>query len=342
MAKRPTPRYYILHGQEALSRTETLDRLQARLGPPELVALNTTVLDGAEVSLAALQNACNTIPFMAQRRLVIVRGLLTRLVTRPKGKGKRSDLADWQKRYLEGLSAYLPHLPDTTRLVFVETVSLPDNHPILRQAQGDERAFVRHFALPKDFVTWVRRRAADKGGEISPQAATALVQAVGQAPRLLDQELEKLLAFANWERPVTSEDVILLVPYAQEAVIFEAVDALGHRDGVKAARLLHNLLAHGNDPLYLLAMIARQFRLLIQVKELAEEGLGPPAIAQAIKLHPYPTRKLYVQARNFAMDQLERVHRHLLKIDLQVKTGQMDSVVALDLLIAALSTPHSS
>jgi DNA polymerase-3 subunit delta len=338
MAARPTPRYYILHGEDELTCSETLAGLKARLGPPELAALNTTVFDGTDVTLAELKNACDTMPFMTQRRLVIVNGLLSRLVTSPKS-GKKRAKSGWQESYLGDLADYLPHLPETTRLVFVESRQLADSHPIVRQAKQDEFGYVRAFVPPKDLVKWVCRRATDKGGELSPQAAAALVEAVGADQRLLDQEIEKLLAYVNLERPVTSQDVSLLVPYAQEAVIFDAVDALGQRDGVKAAQLLHNLLDHGNEPLYLLAMIVRQFRLLIQIKELAIEGLPPPAIAKAIKLHPFPTRKLYTQARNFKLEQLERIHRHLLEIDVQIKTGQINSVVALDLLIAGLASP---
>lgn len=337
MASRPTPRYYVLHGEDELTCSETLKSLQARLGSPELSALNTSVFDGTVVSMAELKSTCDTIPFMSQRRMVIVHDLLTRLAPQSQKKGDRSR---WDKKYLEELAGYLPHLPETTRLVLVEHIQLPRNHPILRQAKDDRFGYVRAFAPPKDPVQWVRRRAEDKGGEFSPQAAVALVQAVSDDQRLLDQEIEKLLAYTNRERPVNSHDVSLLVPYAQEAVIFDAVDALGQRDGVKAAQLIHNLLDHDNDPLYLFAMIVRQFRLLIQIKELASEGLDPTAISKKIKLHPFPTRKLYVQTRNFTLEQLERVHRHLLEIDVQIKTGRIDSIVALDLLIVALAPPR--
>ena len=337
MATRPTPRYYILHGEDELARSETLDKLQARLGDSDLATLNTTMFNGAKTTLTELKNTCNTVPFLTRRRMVVVEGLLTRLAKLPKGQKKKSN---WQKEYLNALAEYLPHLPETTRLIFVEPGQLPHNHPILRQAEQDEFGYVRAFEPPKDLVKWVRRRAADKGGEFSPQAAVALVEAISANQRLLDQEIEKLLAYTNMARPVTSEDVSLLVPYAQEAVIFDAVDALGQRDGAKAVTLVHNLLEHGNEPLYLFAMIVRQFRLLIQVKELSEQGLAPPAIAKAIKLHPFPTRKLYVQARNFSLQQLDQVHRHMLDIDVQIKTGQIDSIMALDLLIAGLAPPH--
>jgi DNA polymerase-3 subunit delta len=275
---------------------------------------------------------------MAERRLVIVHNLLSRLFSpRDANSGEHSNR---QNQYVEELTDYLPILPETTRLVFVEPIQLAHNHPILRHAEQDEYSFVRAFVPPKDLAQWVRRRAVDTGGEISPQAAPALVQAVGDDLRLLDQEIEKLLAFTNRDRPVTNHDVALLVPYAQEAVIFDAVDALGQRNGVRAAQLIHNLLDHGHEPLYLFAMIVRQFRLLIQIKELVSEGLDPPAISKEIKLHPYPTRKLYHQARNFSLEQLEHVHRRLLEIDIQIKTGQINTVVALDLLIAGLAPPR--
>jgi DNA polymerase-3 subunit delta len=302
MAARPTPRYYILHGKDELTRSETLQDLGARLGAPELATLNTTVFDGASVTLAELKNACDTIPFMTQRRMVIVHGLLARLGS-PSGS-KKGEQKDWKNRYLEELADYVSRLPETTRLIFVEPIQLALNHPILRQAQEDELGYVRAFVPPKDLVSWVRRRAIAKDGRFSPQAAMALVQAASDDQRLLDQEIEKLLAYTNRERPV------------------------------------HNLLDHGNEPLYLLAMIVRQFRLLIQIKELSQEGLDPSAIAKTIKLHPYPTGKLYNQARNFTLEQLERVHHRLLEIDVQIKTGQINEIVALDLLIAGLAPPQ--
>jgi DNA polymerase-3 subunit delta len=337
MTARPTPRYYILHGEDELTRSETLSSLRKRLGPPELAVLNTTVFEGTDIPWAEVQNACNTIPFMAQRRMVIVHGLLSRLAAAK--NGKPGEKHDWQKRYVEQLADYLTHLPETTRLIFVEPKQLSDDHPILRQAQKDDLGYVRAFAPPKDPVQWARRRANAKGGELSTQVALALVQAVGDDQRLLDQEIEKLLVYTNRERAVEIDDVAVLVPYAQEAVIFDAVDALGQRDGATAARLVHNLLDHGNDPLYLFAMIVRQFRLLIQIKELAGEGLDPPTIAKAIKLHPYPTRKLFIQARNFSQEQLDYVHGRLLEIDIQIKTGEVAATVALDLLIAGLAPP---
>jgi DNA polymerase-3 subunit delta len=131
------------------------------------------------------------------------------------------------------------------------------------------------------------------------------------------------------------------VPYLQDAVIFDMVDALGRRDGRAAAQTLHRLLDAGDHPLALLGMIVRQFRLLIQVEELKTGGATPQDIAQTLKIHPFPARKLYNQVTNFTAMQLEKVYRYLLDTDVAIKTGKIEAEVALDLLVAGLATTET-
>ena len=137
-------------------------------------------------------------------------------------------------------------------------------------------------------------------------------------------------------------DAELIVPYAQAAVVFDLVDALGRRDGQTAARTLHRLLDAGEHPMGLLAMIVRQFRLLIQVKELKAEGANPQTISKTLGIHPFPARKLHNQATYFTGEQLEVVYRHLLDSDVAIKSGELTPEVALDLLVAGLTEGHSA
>jgi len=104
------------------------------------------------------------------------------------------------------------------------------------------------------------------------------------------------------------------------------------------AQTLRRLLDTGEHPLGLLAMIARQFRLLIQVKELKAEGATPPDVAKRLGIHPFPARKLTNQATHFTAAQLEAVYRHLLDTDVAIKSGEIEAEVALDLLVAGLAT----
>ncbi len=333
MAK-PAPTFYVFHGEDEFTCAEMLADFKRRLGPPDTVDLNTTYLSGKSLTLAELHHACDAVPFLAEKRLVIVTGLLTRLTPR-----RDRELSAAQKGYVAALTDYLPRLPRTTRLVFVEQESLPARHPVLQLAQREKTGYVKRFDPPKDkaLPRWIEKRARKHGGEIEPRASRQLAAVVGADLRLLDQEIAKLVTYTNAEQAITAADVDAVVPYAQAAVVFNMVDALGQRDGRTAAQTLHRLLDAGEHPLGLLAMIVRQFRLLIQVKELRTEGATSRDVAQALKLHPFPAGKLYNQATHFTAAQLETVYRHLLDTDVAIKTGEIEAEVALDLLVAGLA-----
>ena len=333
----PAPTFYVFHGTDEFSISETLADFKRRFGAPEMADLNTTVLDGRDIGLDELRAACDAMPFLADRRLVIVTNLLRRLTAR----GDR-DLSHSLTDLRESLTEYLPQLPETTRLVFVEDRALSPRHPIIKLANEDERGYLRKFDPPaKDALPhWVQERAQGYGAKIEGKAAQELALAVGDDLRLLDQEINKLATYTNGERAITVEDVDVLVPYAQAAVVFDLVDALGQGDSATAARVLHRLLEGPDHPLAIFGMIVRQFRLLVQVKELEQQGASLQDVTKELKLHPFPARKLHVQAIRFTSAQLDAIYHHMLDTDLAIKTGKLDQVLALDLLVAELtSTP---
>lgn len=338
--------FYIFHGEDDFSLGEQLAGLRGRLaaGDPAMADLNTIYLDGNRLTLGELRHACDAIPFMADRRLVIVHGLLGRLAPGRRARGRKpseDEEPTWKRALTDDLAAYLPLLPPTTRLIFVEKQALLDTHPILKVAstEGQEqRAFVKLFQPPKDrdLPSWIQRRAKDKGGSLSREATQMLAALVGNDLRLLDQEIEKLLVYAK-DRQVTTEDVQTLVSRAREVSIFDLVDCVGRREADRALRLLHRLLDAGETPLYLLAMLARQFRILIQVSELRSQGLAPDEITNRLKLHPFVVEKGLAQAYNFDMGQLEAAHQRLVETDWSIKTGRVGDVLALDMLVVELA-----
>lgn len=337
--------FYIFHGENEYSRAEELARLRGKLagGDPAMAELNTVILDGRKLAWGELRHACDSMPFMADRRLVIVHGLLSRLTARRKAKdGEVEEGAAWKRKYLEDLAAYLPIMPETTRLIFVEARTLPASHPILKAAKAGAKhgqGFVKLYKQPKEWQipNWIRQRAKEKGGKISSQAVALLAALVGNDLRQLDQELEKLHLYADGEQ-VTTEHVQALVSRARQTSIFDLVDCVGRRQTDQALKLLHRLLDDGEAPLYLLAMLARQIRILIQVSELREQGLSQKDMASRLKLHPYVVEKGLAQASNFRMDQLEAAHQRLLYTDWSIKTGQSEDVLALDTLVVALAS----
>lgn len=268
-------------------------------------------------------------PFLSDKRLVIVEGMLSWLAR--KGAGKTG------KAELEELAAGLEDLPPHARIVFVETDTLSDKHPIVVAAKTLPGGFHKLFGPPPNLAAWIRGHAREVYGvDVEPQAAAALAAIIDNDLRAADNEIAKLATYVNGERPITVEDLKLLTTYAAEPDVFEMVDAIGRRDGQTAIRLMHRLLAQ-DDPLRLFGMIVRQFRLLILAREHLNAGGAPGSLGQAIGVHPFVAKKLSEQVRAFSMEQLDAIYHHLLDTDLGIKTGKVDGALALDLLIAGIA-----
>ncbi len=322
---------YVFHGEDEFSRSEAIAQLRQKMDPV-VGDLNTTVLDGRNLSVGDLQAACDAIPFMGDRRLVIVHDFASSAAA---GKGPRRERNDapGDAHRLRDLEAYLPQLPESTQLVLAESRSLPAGHALLRLAAAGGQ--VRSFDIPTgpELERWIRERAQIKGVRIAPEAVGLLATYVGPNLRLLDQELEKLAAYVEGKGAIGRADVERLVTSLQEASIFHMVDALGSRDGRRALQLLHRLLDEGSAPLYILTMIARQFRFLLEARELDARGVPPADMARQMEVRDFIARKSLQQAMNFRPSDLKTILAQLLEIDVGIKTGQLEGPVALDLFV---------
>ncbi len=338
--------WHLFHGPDGLTRDEEIARMKTMLGAPDIAGLNTTMLD-ASASVSDIRAAADAMPFLSDKRLVVARNWLVR----PPGKRAKAAnaKADARAEAINQMAAYLPHLPESTGLVFSEDETLPPAHPLIQLAKDKaNRGRVKLFDLPEDAASWIIARARLKGGEIAGPAAAALGARINRGNKVdrdhiaedsrlfvykLDNELDKLVAYAAGRR-IEESDVDALVAAEDVANIFVFADALGMRDSESAYRALRGILARGEQPLIVLSMIARQTRLLIQAKE--SDRLAPDALAHALGVHSFVAGKLLQQSARFSMLDLERAHAAVLEADIAIKTGRMDEMVALDVLVAEL------
>jgi DNA polymerase-3 subunit delta len=326
MAAKSNPTFYIFHGSDDLSLQEALDKLRR-----DADDLNTSEFEGQNTNVHEVINAVSSYPFLADKRLVIVKGMLE-WITR-KGAGETG------KKAVTVLVESLPQLPDYARLVFVERTTLSDNDKLVKLAQSDPNGYVKNFSMPKDLSQWIIQRAKEYEAEIAPRAAFALAEVVSGDLRRADNELYKLVNYVEAGQTILEEDVAALTPYVAEANIFKMTDALGMGNGKLAMQLMHRLLEEkDNDPFSLFGMITRQFRLLLLAKEhLTTSGGGPNSLAGAIKVAPFVAQNLAKQTRAFSLPQLEQIYQLLLEYDLKMKTGQLKPDLALDLLVSSLA-----
>jgi len=323
--------FYLFHGEDEYRRSLQLAEMKAKLGDPTTVALNTTELNGRRLTLDELISVCDAMPFLSEKRMVIVYGLAARFERKT---GTAEDDAEQGPAFLEQFEEYVNSLPESTRLVLVEDGKIKEANRIYKIVTKSDQGHLHEFAPldPGELSRWIPEHVEEKGGRIERAAVNALAAFVGSDLRLLDQEIDKLLTYAGPERAVTEQDVRLLVSYAQ-ANIFDMVDALGKRDTRRAMELMEQLLESGEHPLYLLRMIVRQFRILIQIKELLAKGTPVKDIQGLLRLHPYVVKKTTGQAANFSILQLEVIFKQLHEVDAAVKSGEMEPALALNLFV---------
>ncbi len=239
-----------------------------------------------------------------------------------------------RKKFIDLLDNAQP----TTTIILAEFDQLKGDHWLLKWASGNKRAGVHVYNLPKhiEMPRWIESETRKMGGKIEPGAAARLSEMVGEDPRIAAQELGKLLTYVNYARPVTMADVDKVSILSAQGSIFDLVDALGTGDGKKAQSVLHQLL-ESEEAFALWGMVIRQFRLLLQAREMLDSGAGIAQIQSALKLHEYVASKVTSQARRFSMPALETIYHRLLEIDEGAKTSQVPLDLSLDLLVADLA-----
>ncbi|MBN2388691.1 MAG: DNA polymerase III subunit delta [Anaerolineales bacterium] len=304
----------LLHGTDEYAVREHLHKLQAGLDP-STADMNLSRLDGRSLSFEALNTAVKAIPFLSPLRLVIL--------THPSAV-ERSRLTE----LLEGV-------PPTTVLALVEAETLRADHWLVKwMAKAGPRAELHLCAMPRlrEMPGWIIHETKKQKGQIAPAAAARLAEMIGEDTRVAAQEITKLLTYVDFQRPISEADVEAVSIVSAQGSVFTLVDALGTGDGPKAQHVLHQLL-QDEDPFSLWGMVIRQFRLLLQAREVLDERGGASQIQKELGLHEFVAGKIATQAGRFSLPALEEVYHRLLEIDEGVKTSQVTLDLALDMLV---------
>jgi len=338
---------YILYGEDDFSLREALTEIKKELGDEAMVATNTTVLQSQNTTLEQLIATCDTVPFLAPKRLVIVEGLLSLFEQREKVK-HASKLKDSGWVSLKG---YVERMPESTVVVLLDG-KLKKSNPLLKElaSQATVREFKTLFIPQRgiqkgdQLYNWMQSRANKSGGNIAPAAARLLANLIGSNLWLLSSEIDKLCLY-TLGRTIEEKDVELLVAEAREFTVFAMIDAVLEHRSAQATKLLHRLEDGGAAPPYLLFMITRQFRLVIQAKYLLRQQRRATEIGHTLGLtSEYAFKKTIAQAKAYSMEQLENVYHKLLDTDISIKTGRFKGdtgELALDLLIGELCAEPS-
>jgi DNA polymerase-3 subunit delta len=326
------PVVYLLHGDDTFAMTHFVEELYNRMGEPSMADLNTIRLDGRLASDEDLRNAAFAMPFLAERRMVVLSNPLARL----SAEGAH-------KRFIDLLDS----LPDSTALVLLvedqfvkkKWELLNDNPWLVKWVEkANKRVYQQECILPRqtDMPNWIRKQAESAGGKFDPAAALALANITGNDTRLASQEINKLLIYVDFKRPVEAEDVAELCGSGGQVDIFGLVDGIADGNAASAVRMLR-LLLEEQEAVSIFAMITRQFRLLLLTREILDEGGNKDIVQHDLGVHPYVAPKLVTQAVRFSMDGLITIYHRLLELDKSMKASQMTPDLAIETFIVELA-----
>lgn len=325
----------LIYGEDDVSAEDALNEILRNAGPADLRDINTTVLRDDDLTPDALAAAAFTIPFMADRRVIAVKGLLARF----ERGGRRGGAAAGRRQ--PGLGEWadvverLPSMPPSSHLAFADG-AVARNNPLFRKLAPIAK--VREFPLPRDrdMPGWIANRARTLGVSIDGAAVRLLADAAGRQPRLIDSELRKLALYANG-RQARAADVELMVAYVREANIFQAVDAVIDGKTGAALRLVRKIMEDGNPAVYVLTMLARQTRLLLIARDMHALGASREDIGARLRLSGWALNKTLQQASRMSDEYLKYAHIQMVETDLALKTRPIEERMALEMLVADLT-----
>ena len=315
------PSVLLFEGEEEQLKQEALARLRAAILPEGMEALNETVLEDPDPG--RLIADAETQPFMADRRLVVVRDLpaLT-------GRGE----AD------ERLVSWLPSVPETTILLFYCT-GKPDGRKKLYTAVKKMNGVVTFAPLKgAELTRFVTDAFQEAGKECDQRTAEYLIFTVGDDAGLLKTEIRKIAAYAGDRPSVTAADVTALATPSTECTVFQMVDAVVTGQKSKALTLLRNQLLAGTDRMAILAMLLRQYRLLQHIKIMQYEKRGGDFIRSALGVPPFAVDQYVRQASGYTGGQVKNAVKICFDTEYAVKSGRIQQEGAVESVIIRLLT----
>lgn len=289
--------------------------------------LNVVHLDGEKLTMEEFRKSVSQVGFLAKKRFIVVEDLIY------KNKSKKVQ---------EEIIEYLDNeWPDDNVLFFLEgggervtkkKKTKQDTTKPLLSRLAKEKSEEFPLLSGEQLNKWVKDEVKNQSGKIDSPAILELASLVGPDLWNMASEIEKLINYKN-KKVITASDVRAMVKARFDDNIFHLTDALAARDAKLSFKLLHDQIASGSHELYILTMLTRQFRILLQVREILDQESNYYTIASRLHLHPFVAQKAIRGARKFTLEELKNIYQQLLEIDVKIKSTPDSPRLLFDLLV---------
>lgn len=307
---------YLLYGEEEYLKKQYRDRLKNAIAGDD--TMNYSYYDSDNASVKDIIDVCETLPFFAQKRLVIMEntGFL---------KSSNDELAD-----------YIKHIPDYLVVVMVEK-DVDKRNKVYKAV--DSVGYICEMK-PQTTATlekWIAGLLAKDNLKISRGACDLILDKTGAGMDYIRQETEKLVSYCQGRDVVTVEDVEKVCATQTTSHIFDMISAIANKKQQQALDLYYDLLELKEPPMRILYLIVRQFNGILQVKDLMSRGISGKEIASKIGAAPFVVGKYQAQAKYFEMNTLLDALNECAKTEEAVKQGRLNDRLGVELIIIKYS-----
>ena len=307
-----------LYGQDSFRSRQKLEEIVAHYKESGKSGLNLISLDAKDINFSDFYDNFKISSMFAEKKLIILKNVFA------------------NKNFQEDFIKEVKSIEELKDVVLVYESEEPDQRlklfkALLKECKCQEFSFLAGLNLRK----WAHEEFQKSGQKVNMDALDLLLNYVGNDLWRLSGEISKLSSFKK-DGTVKKDDIELFVKPRIELDIFKTIDALAAKNKKQALALLHKHLDGGEVPLYLLSMIAYQFKNLLVVKELAQKGLMYASIVKKSGLHPFVVKKTYYACNQFSFEELKKIYQRIFQVDLDIKTGKVEAETALDLLVSSI------
>ena len=291
-----------------------------------LLDLNYIRLDGLTTTFDEIMNACETMPFMGDKKVVVV--------YRAAFLKDKSDSVG-TKVYNDMLK-YLKDLPPYTVLImyylFNDKRDTPKKSTKLKSLEKVSKV-VYFDKLKKDrYYKKVEEVFKEKGKEIGKIELRYFAEKVQNNFDIIRREADKLISYAE-NRAINKLDIDKLIPNSSEDDIFDLVDFISQKKVEKTLDLLYDLLSKSDQHMLIISNIENNFKRLYEIKVMSQSGMNTNDVSSKFKLPTFVCEKLINQASKFSVKQLQKIMEICLGTENKLKTSGVDKNMEMELMI---------
>ncbi|WP_042354995.1 DNA polymerase III subunit delta [Bacillus rubiinfantis] len=319
---------YLIYGTEAFLINETKNILLKELLTEEETDFNFAVYDLEETPIEMAIEDAETFPFFGERKLLFLHN--PAFLTAEKSKDK-------VEHNLSRFEAYIQQpAPYTVMVIAAPYEKLDERKKITKELKRRAEIIEAKKLNERELTNWIKAQVRSRGFAIDEHACERLLALVGTNMFMIVSELDKICLYAAGQGNITVHLVEELVAKSLEQNIFTLIEKVVQRRLEDALRIYYDLLKQNEEPIKILALLAGQFRLIYQVKELSRKGYGQQQIASYLKTHPFRVKLALGQAGKFTDEELLRIMNLLAEADYQMKTGGMNKSLLIELFLFRL------